>query len=431
MLHKLVVKLSLMLFLPFLSFNQESYNQCIQAQELCPNVSINVNNIGANVTFCPGCEDDFTFCFSPENSIWLTFQTTSDDTADVDIVFSNIQFENGVNQGNQLQATILQAVAPCDATTFSQVGNCVSNAGGQFTLSAIDLPPNSTYYVVISGAQNNGATSPAEASMDVFLTGSAVNRIPPSMLLQTSGLTVCKDYKVQFFADTANCPENETYYWLKNGDTIGITTTNTFETAQLETGDFISVITSCYTLCPVVLNGQVGPFTVLTEPTVDAGPDKYILEGQSVQLNGSTNAPFYSWSPTFSISNSTVLNPYVMPNETTTYFLEATDNICTFSDQATVFVQKDLEITNTFTPNGDGSNDTWYIPGLELYPDCLVQIIDRWGQEVFQATGYDLTKSWNGTINGKPANEGVYFYSINLRTTQFPEPFRGTLTLIR
>lgn len=75
-----------------------------------------------------------------------------------------------------------------------------------------------------------------------------------------------------------------------------------------------------------------------------------------------------------------------MPDETTTYFLEATDNICTFSDQATVFVQKDLEITNTFpTPNGDGSNDTWYI-GLELYPDCLVQIIDRWGQEVFQTT---------------------------------------------
>lgn len=426
-----LVKLSLTLCFPTFLGAQESYNQCVQAQELCPNVSVNVNNIDANVTFCPGCEDDFNFCFSPENSIWMTFQTTSDDSADVDIVFSNIQFENGANQGTQLQATILQAVAPCDATTFSVIGNCVSNATGQFTLSATDLPPNTTYYVVVSGASNNGATLPAEASMDVFLTGSAVNRIPPGLLLQTNGLTVCDAEKVAFLADTSNCPENGLYYWLKNGDTIAITTTNTFETSAIETGDIITVITACYTLCPVVLSGQVGPFSVLSEPIVDAGPDKYILEGQSVQLSGSTNAPYYTWSPSFGISDPMALSPFVNPAQTTTYVLTATDSICWFSDLVTVFVQQALSITNTFTPNGDGSNDTWYIPGLDLYPDCLVQIIDRWGQEVFQATGYDFSKAWDGKINGNPANEGVYFYSINLRTAEFPEPFRGTLTLIR
>lgn len=64
-------------------------------------------------------------------------------------------------------------------------------------------------YVVISGAQNNGASSPAELGMDVFLTGSAVNRIPPSMLLQTSGLTVCKDYKVQFLLTQPIVPKTK------------------------------------------------------------------------------------------------------------------------------------------------------------------------------------------------------------------------------
>ena len=38
---------------------QEVNNYCSSAIELCPNVAINSNNIGANSTTCPGCEDDF------------------------------------------------------------------------------------------------------------------------------------------------------------------------------------------------------------------------------------------------------------------------------------------------------------------------------------------------------------------------------------
>jgi hypothetical protein len=61
----------------FTGFSQPIYNSCDQSLELCPNVITSVNTIDATVTVCPGCEDDFSFCFTPENTIWLSFTTNA------------------------------------------------------------------------------------------------------------------------------------------------------------------------------------------------------------------------------------------------------------------------------------------------------------------------------------------------------------------
>jgi gliding motility-associated-like protein len=92
-----------------------------------------------------------------------------------------------------------------------------------------------------------------------------------------------------------------------------------------------------------------------------------------------------------------------------------------------------LEIPNTFSPNGDGVNDTWEIPGIELYPDCYIQVFDRWGQLVFQTNGYPASKRWDGTRNGngRPLAPSSYYYVINLRTEDFPEPIKGFVSIVR
>ena len=36
-----------------------------------------------------------------------------------------------------------------------------------------------------------------------------------------------------------------------------------------------------------------------------------------------------------------------------------------------------------FSPNGDGINDTWYLPNLELYPNTKVQIFNQWGNLIY------------------------------------------------
>lgn len=432
MFRNFVVNLSLMVFciLPDRSFAQEDYNQCSQALYLCPLVSQTINNIDANKSFCGGCEDDFTFCFTSANTIWLRFETNATG-GNAQLTFSNIIFETDPNQGTELQATILEAIFPCDATTYTALGNCEATANNNFTLTANGLLPNTTYYVVINGATNGTSPNlPAEATMNVVLYGNGVERVPPGVALLVPNDTLCAGESMFFSAYVGDCPDTTNYFWYINGELVAETIGNDFETSALKHGDILSVATSCFEYCQVQVTDTTLPFTVLSFP-VDAGPDFYIKAGDAAILQGSTTATDYYWSPPYTLSSPAILNPAAIPEVTTSYFLIATQDGCTFSDKMTVFVEEVLNITNTFTPNGDGFNDTWEIPSLDNYPNCLVQIFDRWGQSLYQTTGYGAKKAWDGRSNGRVMDAGVYFYVIDPRDPKFNEPVRGSLTLIK
>lgn len=427
-----IVNLSLMLFcwLQTLSLAQAPYNNCDKALYLCPLITQNITNYDATKTLCPGCEDDFTDCFTPNNTIWLTFETNAAG-GDVELNFTNVTIENAPNQGTEIQATILQAIAPCDASTYTTIGNCVTSATGNFLLSGTALLPNTTYYVVINGAKNTTANSaPAQATMDVTVLGPGVERIPPGVAILVPNDTLCLGETMLFSAYAGNCPDTANYEWYINDELVAITELNDFATSALQNGDVLSVKTACFEYCIVEINAQTPPFTVISFP-VDAGPDFQILAGESVQLQGSTTAPNYSWSPDYTLSSPNVLKPFALPTTTTSYYLSATQDGCTFSDEAIVTVSEKLALTNTFTPNGDGFNDTWEIPSLEQYPNCFVEIYSRWGQLLYQTTGYSTKKAWDGKSNGKPVEPGVYFYVIDLRDSNYPDPIRGSLTLVR
>lgn len=427
-----VVNVSLILFCfsANLASAQAIYNACNNALALCPLVTQNIHNLQANHTVCTNCEDDFTFCFSANNTIWLKFKTNPTG-GNVQLDFSNITFQAGPNQDTEIQATILEALVPCNAGTYTAIGNCIAAGTANFSLLAPALAPSTTYYVVISGALNGpGITAAAEATMDVFLSGPGAEHLPPSIAITTDTDTVCRGGILTVTATTTNCPDIGGYTWSVNGVLTAVTGQPVFQTSGLADGDIVSVRTSCYADCPVVVTMAAPPVGVVSFP-VDAGPDLSISPGSSAHLQGSTTAPVYSWTPAGSLSSTTILDPFAIPEVTTTYFLTATDGVCTFSDDVTVNVSSPFMITNTFTPNGDGYNDTWEIPALEEFPNCSVEIFDRWGQLVYQTTGYALKKSWDGRSNGRELTESVYFYTIDLRDPDFKEPFRGTITLIR
>ncbi len=72
-------------------------------------------------------------------------------------------------------------------------------------------------------------------------------------------------------------------------------------------------------------------------PTANAGSDKTIQNGESIQLQGSGGSS-YLWSPTTGLSNPNIWNPIASPSETTTYTLTVTENGCTDTDTVTVIV---------------------------------------------------------------------------------------------
>lgn len=413
---------------PIFGGAQESYNNCSDALEICPSQTYSINNLGANTTLCPDCEDDFAFCFVPNNSIWLTF-TTNATGGDVQLDFSNVVFETNPGQDSELQATLIQANIPCNAASYTQVGNCENAATGFFTLTAPALPPSTIYYVVITGDENGvGVTSAAEATMEVLLSGPGVNRPTPSMSVAAS-LPFCQNETGAVHASTVFCDDIGTFNWYVNGVLTAVSSDSSFYSSELQDGDVVTVETSCFTLCPVTLSQSTSPIPV-TSFVVDAGEDITIQEGETVLLNGQTTVTDFIWTPDYALSDPSVLNPVANPSETTVYTLTAMENGCTISDFVTVHVESDLFIPNTFSPNGDGDNDTWVILGIEKYPDCLLTIYDRWGQRVFQATGYSGKKAWDGNGKAGMLNEGVYFYEMQLRDTE-KQVLKGSITLIR
>lgn len=409
---------------------QEPYNNCVNALDICPNEQYSVNNIGSNITFCPGCEDDFAFCFTPQNSIWLTF-TTNATGGDVQVDFSNLVFELSAGQDTELQATIIEAIAPCDATTYTQLGNCLSNETGNFSLLALGLNPNTTYYIVVDGDNTGvGITEPAECTFDVAISGAGIDRPISTISIDPNTGSFCSQETVTFTANVTNCPDTGNYLWFINGTLVATTTIPNFQTSALNQGDVVSVQTSCYADCPATPSDATNPLTIVSFP-INAGPDQTIQPGESAILGGVTTATVFQWSPSFNVSNPLNLNPVVSPSETTTYTLTATQNGCTLTDQATITVESLIDIPNSFSPNDDGANDTWIIQGADLYPNASMKVYSRWGQPVFETIGYTQLKAWDGTDQrGKPLADGVYYFVFDLRDSE-EQVFKGSLTIIR
>lgn len=157
------------------------------------------------------------------------------------------------------------------------------------------------------------------------------------------------------------------------------------------------------------------PLFVIKPPVVDAGPNRTIMQGNSSALLGSLlgqNSGFV-WSPTTNMQQQNTLTPLVSPLNTTTYSLTGYGlNGCVASkDTVQVRVFVSINPPNSFSPNGDGINDLWLVPGLETYPNSTLTIFNRDGQKVYQAKPY--FEGWNGKFNGKDVPIGVYYYIIN------------------
>lgn len=112
---------------------------------------------------------------------------------------------------------------------------------------------------------------------------------------------------------------------------------------------------------------------------------------------------------------------------------------CTDTSRQVINVKSDVRIylPNAFSPNGDGINDR-FEPGIagEL-TDFQLEIYNRWGGLVFQATDPETT--WDGRgRNGEPVAVGTYLYAISYRLlaltqeeAQGTRTLTGNLTLLR
>lgn len=254
-----------------------------------------------------------------------------------------------------------------------------------------------TYTVVVSNSQ--GCTD----SDNVTVT---VNPLPNANT--GADQQVCEGSSVTLTASGGG-----TYSWNTGGTTATINETPASTTTYSVT---VTDANGCSASDEVQVT--VNPIPVVT---ISSNPTGIAYVGQIITFTASPDG--YS-TYTFYIDGSQVQNGVLNYYQTISLTngqvvtVTANDNGCTSNAVASVDIII-KEISNAFTPDGDGKNDV-FAKGLDL------TILNRWEQTLYQGTD-----GWDGKFNGTLVSPGTYFYIIRLPDlTGEVKILKGSVTLV-
>lgn len=163
--------------------------------------------------------------------------------------------------------------------------------------------------------------------------------------------------------------------------------------------------------------------TVNPLPTVNLPKQLIVPNSTAVNIPAtySSNTTNWLWKPSTGLSCSDCPSPDVTAKIKTLYQVSfQDDNGCQNSGFVQVIVtceNANLFIPNTFSPNGDGSNDVFYPRGTGLDRVKMFRVLNRWGEVVFEKKNFpvnDPSSGWDGTYKGFKPQADVYIYQAQV-----------------
>ncbi len=173
---------------------------------------------------------------------------------------------------------------------------------------------------------------------------------------------------------------------------------------------------------------------VLEDITIDLG-DEGIL-APLVNISDFLNI---TWTDSTNLSCWDCLETFASPVNDEIFYLNLTSlDDCSTEAQVKVTVNKNrpVYIPNVFSPNGDGVNDEFTIFSKNIIQNIdQLTIYHRWGGQIFKQTDFlpnDLSVGWDGKINGKNAQPGVYIYIARVTFIDgVTRDYRGDVAVMR
>jgi len=286
----------------------------------------------------------------------------------------------------------------------------------------------------------------SQATSNSIKVGIIAIPLSPTVTITPDEYSSCEGLSVTYTATANNAGLNPAYQWQVNGQNAG-TNAATFTSSTLNTGDKVTCTVTSSAACSVAtVTSNIASLTAdanLTNSVVIAcsAANNIVSPNQQVTF---TAVAAYTTSGTTTISyqwqvnnvkagtNSPVFTTNKLNNDDVVNCIVSTSGKCiatpfVYSNIIIIIVVTPVIIFNTFTPNGDGVNDTWDIPALAAYPDCTLNIFNRYGTLVYNSIGY--AKAWDGNYNGKPLPVGTYYYVLDLKNGK--KPMSGPVTILR
>ena len=299
-------------------------------------------------------------------------------------------------------------------STYAWTGpNNFSSSLNPATINNVTQAAKGKYYVTV--------TSAAGCTQNDF---TVVSIVPKPFVNAGNDVGVCKGNSTTLHATGAN-----NYSWYP---AAGLSATDIANPAASPADSTVYTVTTKDNVSGCTATDSVVVF-VYDYPTANAGPDKAIIEGNSIMLNGSVagTAISYNWTPPVYMNDANLITPVVFPPRDTTYTLHTISSVgCgNATDNVFVKVYKRIDVPNAFSPNHDGINDTWQIPALSAYPDAVVSVFNRYGKAVFTSKGN--YSAWNGTYNNSELPIGTYYYVIDPKAAINLPMIKGSVTILR
>jgi len=241
--------------------------------------------------------------------------------------------------------------------------------------------------------------------------------------------------------DTGVCPGGDSITIGGNPSATGGTTPYTYFWQPATGLDFpASANPKCYpasaTNYTLTVSDALGNVSVdivnvaiYVPPIVNAGADQTIIEGTNTQLSAS-GAVNYFWTPTQTLYNQNTATPFAEPTDSTTYCVIGTNNNgCGSSDCMIVYVipSDELVVYNAFSPDGDGLNDVFFIGNIQKYLQSKLEVFNRNGKLVYQASPY--LNDWNGKVDNTELPCATYYYVLTPGNGR--SKINGSVTIIR
>jgi gliding motility-associated-like protein len=285
--------------------------------------------------------------------------------------------------------------------------------------------------------------TPAE-SVDYIVTasnrlGCVVSQTVPVKVYDSIPLSITQDTAVcagspvqlnAFVTDTFFHGVN--YSWKSSPYLSNTAIADPMATVQSETETF--QVTASSGSCPIVIRSV----TVAVNPSATVKLPANIVTSPFVELSitpVSGDLTTYNWSAKNDLTCAQCSTVTLTPTESQMVILQGTNQYgCVASDSMLIHVVNcdpaSIFVPNTFTPNGDGTNDRLYVRSKTLAQMEYFQIFNRWGAIVYQTKS--ISEGWDGMINGKMAEEGVYVYQVSGKCENgYDVSTSGTVTLIR
>ncbi len=335
-------------------------------------------------------------------------------------------------------------VTPASTTNYTVTGSNLSSCSSSVT-ALVNVVPKPTFtlststpslclgksavlnvagisnYMWSTGQTTNSISVTTATTTAYSVTGTNITGILACSATQTILVTVVPQATVSVFGNDSICRGSSTIIYAIGASSYSwspfttLSNPKTFSVSVNPTITTIYSVTASNTIdCPVTVTLQV---VVNPLPSVNAGRDTTINIDESYMLSGTGNVSVGFLSPSASpLICNFCANVEVNPKETTCYILKGENgHRCAAFDEVCINVTKDWDvfIPNAFTPNDDKDNDVFIPIGYGI-SEIMLDVFDRWGTQIFKSSNEVL--GWDGKLNGKVCEQGVYTYKINLIT---------------